>query len=78
MNDLDYIQEFIFSQFGRNTNQTELIQKVADELKVSYGIAYKFIKNKKFTFTPFMVEKINNCEKFKDFDYNKALRKPNR
>lgn len=78
MNNLDYIQEFIFFQFGRNKNQTELIEKVADELGVSYPVVYKFIKNKKFTFMPFIIEKINNCEKFKDFDYNKALRKPNR
>lgn len=75
MNNLDYIQEFIFLKFGRNKNQTELIESVAEELGISYPVAYKFIKNKKFTFTPFVVEKINNCEKFKDFDYNKALRK---
>lgn len=78
MNNMDYIQEFIFSKFGRNKNQTELIEQVSSELGVSYYLAYKFIKNKKFTFTQFVVEKINNCEKFNDFDYNKALRKPNR
>lgn len=78
MNNLDYIQEFIFSKFGRNKNQTELIEQISSELEISYGLAYRFIKNKRFVFTRLLIEKINNCEKFKDFDYNKALRKPNR
>lgn len=73
MNNVDYIFKQVKSKYQVNNGITDLSMKMSEDLKVSYTLCWRMLRDGKFTFSRKMINKINTT--FPNWDWNKALNK---
>lgn len=67
-NDLDYIYKVVSEKYGEKELVTDLCFDIANDLKISYTLAFRFLRKEDFSFSRTMIYKISKAY---NIDWNK-------